>query len=115
MANPGYYFAGSCPAAPVWWIEWITDDEQPGYDEEIEWADIESDLQDDPDFKSFMQDWDPHPAEDHHVTYYRTRSPLGVPVIVIQHSGIENIWADGSLDLEAEEAEATRKGFWYLA
>ncbi|RLB37261.1 MAG: hypothetical protein DRH30_13500 [Deltaproteobacteria bacterium] len=117
-ANPssrGYQFDRSCPQGPVWWIEWVTDPDVSGHDDSVPWEEIEGDLAGDGSFVGFMGDWVVHPRDDHHVDYYRTTSPSGVPLIVIQHSGIENIWAQGPLDLEKEERLAEGSGFWYLA
>lgn len=114
-SRAGYSFDRSCPAGPVWWIEWVTDPDVAGYDDEVSWQALEDDLAGDEVFEAFMEEWDPHPEDDAHVSYYRTRSPTGVPLIVIQHSGIEHIWAKGGLDLDAEEREAEEAGFWYLS
>jgi len=112
--NGSYSFVGDCRAGPIWWIEWITDEDVEGYDDEVPWEEIEQDLAADPDFRMFMGVWAVHPTEDYQVDYYRTRSPSGVPIIVIQHSGIEHVWAAGDVDLEREEQLAAEAGFWYL-
>ena len=114
-SSRGYRFDRSCPAGPVWWIEWVTDEGVAGYNDSVPWSELESDLSGDDAFNEFMNEWTVHPDADDHVTYYRTTSPSGVPLIVIQHSGIENIWANGHIDIEEEERLAEGSGFWYLA
>jgi hypothetical protein len=112
-----YEFVGSCPGLPAWFVDWVADDAEP---DEIEFDEVEELLEGNESFEAYMEYRleDPkgpklHPGEDWSIRFLKGQTPRGLPYVVIQDSGIENVYVAGDFDIDAEEAYAREHGLGF--